>query len=116
MQTCNILSVFVTTGLAIATVASARPALAEQTAARQGTASEQDTSRHQMLSRRVNAYLASSGTLAGSDIKVTAAGDVIILDGVVADSQARERVGPCVKGKRWSRRSKQFDNGSSGRR
>jgi osmotically-inducible protein OsmY len=46
---------------------------------------------HQMLSRRVNAFLATSGTLAGSKIKVTAAGDTVILDGVVADAAAKER-------------------------
>ena len=54
-------------------------------------ASKQDTTRHQLLSHRVNVYLASSGALAGSDIKVTATGDVIILDGVVADREAKER-------------------------
>ena len=44
-----------------------------------------------MLSRRVNSYLASSGALAGSDIKVTADRDVVILDGVVADEEAKRR-------------------------
>ena len=74
----------------LAAIAGTGPVLAQEIQSR-ADSSKQDTTRPQMLSHRVNAYLASSGTLAGSEIKVTAAGDVVILDGVVADAKAKER-------------------------
>ena len=80
----------VANGVVLAAIAGAGPLLAQEVGAGAG-ASNQEVVRHQMLSRRVNVYLATSGSLAGSDIKVTAAGDIVILDGVVADTEAKER-------------------------
>ena len=67
-----------------------------QAIAQEGTRSrtgqgDQNQARGDMIENRVYSRLSASGSLSGSDIKVTVNGNTVVLDGTVADEQAKQR-------------------------
>ena len=82
----------IATVLALSTVLTYPPqALAQEgTRSRTGEA-DQNQARGDMIQNRVYSRLSSSGSLSGSDIKVTLNGNTVVLDGTVADDQAKQR-------------------------
>ena len=80
----------ITVAFAIGAAVIHPPPLGAQEGDRSRTA-DPNQSRGPMLENRVYNRLASSGSLSGADIKVTVNGNTAVLEGAVADEQAKQR-------------------------